>query len=245
MSRKLKDIVLSLKAYLEARRGFKLPGVSDDMELPPPLEIRRRRGEALLVQAFFDFMDKIAVIDAARQLELWDILIARGTYILDLAQRIGLMNHFTSPPPKRPERTAYTVWCIFLDGLSRESDRHLIQIATQGFLRHYFIGLYPKTSQAKPQNPASLRLRVLGKLRKHWGLGAELKESFVTDNDTCVFSIRLKSPGYSWQELTTVTGTRLQPTRIEAYTLLLDEVGQGLHRPDNTAAVRLPYNRRE
>ncbi|MHB8988287.1 MAG: hypothetical protein ACYC6S_05835 [Desulfobulbia bacterium] len=113
-------------------------------------------------------------------------------------------------------------------------------MATQGFFRHYFIGLYPKKSQTTSINPATLRLRALGKLRKHWGLGTELKESFVAQDEDCVFSLRLKAPGYSWQTLVTVTGARLKTTRIEAYTRLLDQVVQGLHRPENAAATPLP-----
>lgn len=102
MPRKLKDIVSPLKAYLEAQRGFKLPWLEEGVDISPPLEIRKRCGEALLVQTFFEFMNKVGVADAARQLELWEILISRGGYILDLAQRIGLMNHFAPPPQSRP-----------------------------------------------------------------------------------------------------------------------------------------------
>lgn len=240
MSRKLKTIVSPLSAYLKVQRGFKLPGEGGDMELPPPLEICKRRGEALLVQEFFEFIGQIGIIDAARQLELWEILIARGTYLLDLAQRIGLMNHFTTPPARKPEQAAYTAWCIFLDSLRCASEQNLIHIATHEVFLHFYIGLYPKANNDKARSHGNLRLQALVKLRKYWGLEAELKESFVTEDDKCVFSIRLKSPGYSWKTLTTVTAERLKPARLEAFTLLLDEVRNGLHRPESAVATRLP-----
>ena len=240
LSRKLKNIVSPLSVYLQAQRGFKLPGEGDDTKLPPPLEIRKRCGEALLVQEFFAFMGQIGLVDAARQLELWDILIARGTYLLDLAQRIGLMNHFATPPARNLEQAAYTAWCIFLDTLHCASEKNLIRIATHEVFLHFYIGLYPRANNDKTRTHGNLRLQALVKLRKCWGFMAELKESFTTEDDNCVFSIRLKSPGYSWQTLATATAPRLKLARFEAYTLLIDEIKNGQHRPETAAATRLP-----
>lgn len=232
MARKLKHIVFPLKAFLDTRLTFKIPGLQEGGGLPALLEIQKRRGEALLVESFFNFMeDEARIVEPSRQLELWDTLIYKGGYILDLAQRIGLMNCFATMPAKNPEQAAYVAWCIFLDSLRRENDTNLKNMATKIFFKHYFIGLYPEKSRRKKENDLTLRRRAEGKLRKNWGLNMELKESFTTDGDGCVFSIRIKPCNGPWQTLNTCTGTRLKPTKIEAYTSLLKEISAGKHLP--------------
>jgi hypothetical protein len=232
LARKLKHIVFPLKAFLDTRRTFKLPGAQEGAGLSPLLEIRKRRGEALLVEAFFNFMEAANVADPSRQLELWDTLISKGGYILDLAQRIGLMNCFTTLPTKKPEQAAYVAWCIFLDSLRRENDTNLKNIATKSLFKHYFIGLYPEKNIKKKENLLTLRRRLEGKLRRHWGLNMELKESFTTENDSCEFSIRIKPYEEPQQTLITHTGTRLKPTKIEAYNFLLKGISEGMYRPE-------------
>lgn len=231
LARKLRNIVIPLKNWLTTQKTFRLPGLdSSGKKLPPPLEVCRMRGEALLVTEFYSYVNKAGIDKAEYQLALWEKLLCQHT-LQDLAQRIGLISNFTNLSKHKPTKAAFTAWCILVDSLASQCEKDLLHIATVDVFRHFFIGLYPKSNNKNHRSPSGLRMKATNGLRKTWGIGTQLKESFTTSESQCEFTLKFKAPGYQWQTLLTVTGSRLKPTRIKAYTRLIDEIKQGLHKP--------------
>ncbi len=234
MARHLEHITAPLLDHLADRKRIRLP-TSAGGQLLPPLEVARRCGEAYLLLKFFDMMEKLGHTDHGRQLELWEQLVEKGGYVLDLAQRIGLFQWLVLPVGTEPERWAYTAYCILLHSLHGEPNKQLFELATYRFLYHHYLGLYPKSSVSRFAPPEQLRQRAQVRLNKRWGLGTELKESFKTDEQERVFfSLRIKPPGKAWITLLSEEGERLKPTRIATYQRLLEELSQGKHLPENT-----------
>ena len=236
MPRHLDHIVSPLRSHLLKRKLVRLPQ-SLDGQLPPPLEVARLCGESLLRLKFFGLMKTLNHTDYARQLALWDQLVANGGYILDLVQRIELFFWLKVPAGSNPRDWAYAAYCIFLHSLHGSGNSQLFELATGKFLYHHYLGLYPKSATSKKIPAEQLRQRALVRLRKRWGLAAELKESFVTDDKEGVqFSLRIKPQGEGWHTLLTEQGERLKPTRLAAYNRLLQEMEEGKHQPEERAA---------
>lgn len=245
MARKLRNFTNLLSNYVNSGRRIPMP-VGAGYRLPPPVELHFRRGEALLVNTFFDFLERTATIDPAQQLQLWHTIIENGHNLIDLIQRIGLHRHFDAQLAPTPERSAYIAWCIFLGHLRQEDDPRYLQAATTNLYRHYLAATYPsKTAGPTPaRNADALREKALRKLRKAWGHSVELKESFRTDtSDTGTgvdFALRLKTPRRSWITLLEQRGERLKPTRLKAYQSLLNELKAGRCRPQDHPGHDLP-----
>lgn len=245
MARHIKQISQPLTTYLAAHRRFKLP-VGEGGQLPPLLEVARRRGEAQLVEQFFAYMDSTGVEHKEQQLNLWTKMVADGRHLIDIVQRIGLAKYFTKPLAGSAEEAAYHAWCIFIDHLRENQQNRLLDIATKDFFRHHHLGLYPSQS-SRPENSDELRKKATKLVRKHWGIDALLKESFETNDTVVHFCLRVKTPQYGWQILLSEQGQRLKTTRLSAYQQLISKMETEDYQcqPDPQKALPPVKSRRE
>lgn len=239
MARKLDHITRPLKRFLTAGpRALKLPS-GDARHLPPALRIAYEQGDALLTLTFFDFLQQSGVDDPAWSLKLREQILRNGRNLLDIAQRIGLMAQFKGRLEDTPEKSAYIAWCIMLSYLKNTNEFDLFETATHKMYRHYFLGMFPQKMTTNTADSDSLRKACLKLLRKHWGPKTELKESFITEENTVQFALKIKHPGYSWLTVNNTTGERLKPTRKLAYSNLLASLEDGKIRPEDYHSNRL------
>lgn len=112
----------------------------------------------------------------------------------------------------------------------------MLSTATEAFYRHYFVGLFPKASAPKTDDPETLRRQALTRLRRAWGQDAELKESFKAEDGQVHFALRLKTAHRQWLTLLETEGTRLQTTRLAAYRQVLEQLSAGGYGTGNGVA---------
>lgn len=226
MARKLQHIVEPIKQQLASSQRLRLPAAKEGA-LPPILQVQLQRGEALLVESFYGFLDQIGQVDPALQLKAWDQIIVSGQHLMDLAQRTGLNQWFSHPLDPCPEKAAYKSWCLLLFQLAQDRRSPAWKAATETLYRHYFAGLFPSKPVVKPAGIEQLKSQAARLLRKRWGQGVELKESFKEEAEQVVFTLRCKAQDHAWQNLVTLKGPRLKPTRMEAYQQLIAQLESG------------------
>lgn len=238
----LSTITIPLQGYIAERKKKlckKLVGVVKG-DLPVPFQVAALRGEGILRLRFFDFLEKTGITNPQRQLDLWLVLVVDRGRIIDLIQRVGLLdlvarqNTALKDLQARSDfaEIAFLLYCGLLDDFSRQQKKNLLSLACEKFFEHHFLGLYPaKPVPPKKLTAVQLRQRVLAKLQKYWGFNVKLKESFSTDDDSVDFALRMQANGMAWLELLRISGKRLKATRNTAYRKLLQEIKEGRHRP--------------
>lgn len=129
MARKLRTITQAINGHLALRfgtldnqKGRKAPDV------PPGHPVFRAaalRGEALLINLFFDFCDTKGFRDPTSQMKIWDRLIARRHMFVELCERSNLNKYsrFLMPQDESQEykERCYRLFCLFLHDLEVSS----------------------------------------------------------------------------------------------------------------------------
>lgn len=203
-----------------------------DASPPPALALACLRGEAILTLRFFAWCEGLALVtdDPDKQWYLHEKLIANRGRILDLVNRIGLAEAVATQTvlPAGDGELAYRLYCGLLNDLERGGHYRLLEIATDFFFAHGLLGLFPNRPvvRVRTQDAETLRVAVLGKLRKRFRQPVELKERFRQDEEGVRFALRFKLHG-RWHHLPEQAGKRLKPVRITAYKALLGIIGDG------------------
>lgn len=238
MARKLSTILEPISIFLAtARLRLRMP-IGPNYQLPSVLENSRIRGEARLILCFYQFLDSNGVRDPDRQLVLWEQLIGNGRNLLDVCQRLNVFKFFSGPLDSKPEKAAFIAWCILVDNLYLAKQGAYSQ-ATEQLMRFFFLGLYPSKPQPVKESMEKIRNQLLREIKKRWGNDTELKESFRTDQQPNLFSLRIKAPGQTWLTLLTCQGESIKPLRQLTYKQLLSDIQSGKISHENCSWQRL------
>ena len=233
-TRRLRFVVDQLGRYVVAHvRQSRTPlRRVREANMPPALALACLRGEAILNLRFFSWCEalKLGADDPARAWALHQKLIADRGRILDLVNRIGLAEAMATQTalPAADGELAYRLYCGLLDDLERGDHFRLLEIATDFFFRHGFLGLFPSQPviRAHKQDAETLRTTALSKLRRRFRQPVELRERFQQHDEGVVFTLRFKLHG-RWYRLSEHMGKRVKPARIAAYKTLLKTIRDG------------------
>lgn len=234
-TRRLRFIVDQLRGYVAlhvAQPRKPLARAASAQTMPPALKLAVLRGEALLTTRFFAWCEEIGFgLEAPDQaLALYDKLIGNRGALVNLVNRIGLFGAVATQIalPQADNELAYKIYCGLLDDLHQTEHFRLFELATAGFFQFGFRGLFPHRPNAEKSGTdiAALRLRAQAKLRKFFRQPFELRESFSTANEQVDFHLRIKLKDH-WHHLPSHRGTRLKPTRLMAYEVLIRLASDG------------------
>lgn len=226
LARHLSHIINPLKQYLSTRfvKQWKVDKATNLMEisqLPAPLHIAQLRGDAILKNTFFDALEQKQIIDPQSQQYAWQQLIISGRCLQEIMEGSGATAFFHLDTHNAYAKQCYHAYCIVLWDAAVNNDA-LKEKLTTGLVNHYLPTLYP--SKAKEKTPEQLRKEVAKVLTMQWGIKPDIKESFTTSEDEVTFSLIAKLKGYSSTTLLTLTGKRLNITRIKTYKACLKQL---------------------
>lgn len=191
---------------------------------PALLQLAALRGEAVLRLRFFDhFMPGLPIQhDAEQALALWHQLVETSGVIEDFVNRVGLATALKQEAalPEQAAQEARKLYGILCEALDRHAPE-LLQIGVDQLLEHQwkqqFSAQSAPTMRRKP-TPADLRDQLTLALRRHHKTAAEIRESFVQNNDEVAFKILFrKTRNEPWAELVSLTRPRLTTARLAAF----------------------------
>ncbi len=219
MARHLTQITAPLKQYLSARfskqwRLDKNINMAETNKLPAPLFIAQMRGEAILKNEFFSTLEQKQINDPQSQHYAWQQLIGAGRCLQEVIENSTATTFFHLNTQTEYALQCYNVYCIILWDAAN-NNVSLKEKLTSGLINHYLPTLYP--SKAKDKTPEQLKKEIAKLLAQQWQLKPEIKESFETKEEEVTFSLNAKLARYSTTTLITITGKRLNNTRLKAY----------------------------
>ena len=226
MARHLTQITAPLKQHLFPRfsqqwRIDKNINLADTDQLPAPLFIAKTRGEAILKSEFFNTLEQKKINDPQSQYYAWQQLIGAGRCLQEVIENSGATAFFHLNTQTDYALQCYNAYCIILWDAAN-NNKALKNTLTNGLVNHYFPTLYP--NKAKDQTPAQLKKDLAKLLTKQWQLKPEIKESFETNENEVTFSLLAKLPRHSATTLISITGKRLNNTRLKAYKQCLTQL---------------------
>lgn len=194
-------------------------------ELPAPYELAALRGEAILRQRFFkQLMEKLPVqLDAGQQIDLWQSMVDEGGQITAWVQRLGIAKALRREAviPVKITEESRKLYCVLLDALDQEAPT-LLTWAVEAYFWHGWKERFPDATlpieKSQSANTEVLRERLVRGLRKHYGEGVEIKESFQQTPERVQFTLLAKRASSSrWETVLEVERPRLKTARLAAY----------------------------
>jgi len=218
MARHLTQITAPLKQYLSARfakqwRLDKNINMAETDKLPAPLFIAQMRGEAILKSEFFSTLEQKQINDPQSQHYAWQQLISAGRCIQEVIENSTATTFFHLNTQTDYALQCYNAYCIILWDAANTNESLKAKL-TSGLINHYLPTLYP--TKAKDKTPEQLKKEIAKLLTQQWQLKPEIKESFETKEEEVIFSLKAKLARYSTTTLITITGKRLNNTRLKA-----------------------------
>ncbi|WP_177417988.1 hypothetical protein [endosymbiont of Lamellibrachia barhami] len=237
MAKQLRQIISPLSAYITTRfqRAFRWSGTKDH-ELPPFLQIAFLRGEALLRERFFSYLESRHMDDAETQLFFWRQLRENPELLTAVSQQSGLHDALKRQADAgwlaqtEIETQHYTAYCCLLWDLKIQREQQLLATATDRLFAHFSSSLFP--TERKQSDPEQIKREIRKILAQQWNMRPEIKESFQTSDDVVTFTLLAKLPGHHPLELTVLQGKRLKPTRLKACQGLLRDLEAGRYKPE-------------
>ena len=220
MSRKLSHITTKITEYLATYYtsgkifNGKIAIESDISLLPKPIEVAFLRGEALFCERFFKTLEQKNITDSESHYNNYQALVNDKKYFQELAKDTKLLDFFNLKDNNSNSRLCYQLYCVVLFDAKNRNNANLVNTMTIGFVNHFLPTLYPQ----KPNNNdiVFLKKELTLALRRRWHLKISIKESFTTEKQAN-FSLFAHIQSYNPILLITQTGSRLKPTRINAY----------------------------
>ncbi len=231
MSKHLNHITQPIKGYISKNNNksltARLKKHNKDSVLPPALKLAIIRGQAHTHIACFSFFAN-KNFDDAFVYDAYQKIYHESNAIMDFIQHCGLINHSEDYIVKGLTNTSkdYKDLCeqlfyMLIDHLY-EYEPRLFQLATVGFIQHYFPSFYPKQSKVKP-SLEQLKKILQKQLNKKLHSKVIIKESFTTD-DIADFTLKVRVQGYYDYELIRVTAKRIRSARFQAYHQALEKL---------------------
>ena len=229
MAKHLSHIIRPLTGYLADR--FKLHTSASDNKgdrLQPALEVARLRGEALLRERFFAFLETRNIEDPVSQLFFWDQLQANPEILVQFSTASGLADAFKRQAPENwirqvePKQFHFTAYCCLLWDLVQHREKQLLFLVTAQLFAHFASSLFP--AQSIQNDPNLLKREIVKMLAHSWHIRPEIGESFTTESDLVKFRLIAKVKGYHPTTLIEIEGKRLKPTRLNACQCLLEQL---------------------
>ncbi|QYZ67056.1 MAG: hypothetical protein OI74_15635 [Gammaproteobacteria bacterium (ex Lamellibrachia satsuma)] len=237
MAKQLRQIISPLSAYITTRfqRALRWPGAKDN-KLPAHLQIAFMRGESLLRERFFSYLEGRHMDDAETQLFFWRQLRENPELLTAVSQQSGLHDALKRQADAgwlshtEIEMQHYTAYCCLLWDLKVQKEQQLLVIATDRLFAHFSSSLFP--SERKQSDPEQLKREIRKRLAQQWNIRPEIKESFHTTDDAVTFTLLARLPAHHPVELIVLQGKRLKPTRLKACQDLLRDLEAGLFKSD-------------
>lgn len=232
MARHLHQITLLVSQHLNHRSPMGLAakqGLSSfcrASDLSAPLYLAFIQGEALLRLGFFTYLKQRAISQPDNLLQLWQQLVEDHQFIQQIAENSSLPDFFNFKSSlvdkTKYQEQCYIAYCILLFDAHEAGNNKLTMALTKGLVVHFMPSLFPK--QAKAKDIKTLKHEIIKYLTAHYGVRADIKESFVTSTDLVTFSLLCKLPKKSLIPLLSINGKRLKPTRLKCYQAVLAEL---------------------
>lgn len=207
MARKLAHLSAPIRNYANQRFHQRIN--TTDGELPIVLMPAYLRGHALFTERLFANFEKRHFIDPTTQVFLWE--------------RLVIDNHFIDTVIEHAELDllddAFTLYCLILWDAHVRRENQIVEQMTTGFVTHFLPSIFPKTSEK--DSIATMQKEIAKILARQWHIRPDIKESFITETDSVIFKLLAKVPNHESMQLIELTGTRLKPTRQEAYERVL------------------------
>jgi hypothetical protein len=205
--------------------------------LPVPYELAALRGEGILRDRFFNqFMAKLPVaLDASQQIAAWHTLVEGGGHITAWVERLciakalrreALLPLLNPADASLENRKLYT---LLLDTLHTQAPE-LLPWAFEGYFWHCWKQQFPSENDHQGSDPNKTNITVMCErleraLRKQYGNGVELKESFTQETTTVHFVVLWRTtPHAPWQTLHQLERPRLKTARLAAYSEAIDQL---------------------
>lgn len=233
--------------------------INQPNKLPPLILLSAQRGEGILRAQFFgaksgQLGDKLPHQPSPEQwLDYWHRFVEKRGHIVDLVQRIGLIEAVSQETAlagkaatstnAADEALCFTLYTALLDQLHERGETDLLNTATTKFFVLLWRQQFPQFAKQVLNQPAkqtkslsniqSLKDKALIRARKTQHPQAILKESWREVGDTedgevskIEFAVRMQAGrGGAWTELVSLTRPRLKTARLAAWqSLLVSEV---------------------
>jgi hypothetical protein len=201
------------------------PNATGHAPLPAPYELAALRGEGILRDRFFNaFMAKLPVtLDASQQIATWQTLVEDGGHITAWVERLGIAKALRREAlvPLNTSQEARKLYTLFLDALNAQAPE-LLPWALEGYFWHCWKQQFPdapaKQKETSKTSVEVQRERLERALRKQYGNGVELKESFTQTPEAVHFTLLWRTNQHKpWQHLHQVERPRLKTARLLAY----------------------------
>lgn len=205
------------------------PNATGNTSLPAPYELAALRGEGILRERFFNaFMAKLPVtLEANQQIAAWQTLVEDGGHVTAWVERLGIAKALRREAlvPLNISHEARKLYTLLLDALNAQAPE-LLPWAVEGYFWHCWKQQFPDTP-AKPENDSKAsaevqRERLLRALRKQYGNGVELKESFTQTTEAVHFTLLWRTGQHEpWQTSIQLERPRLKTARLAAYAAVM------------------------
>lgn len=227
--------------------------------LPPLILLSAQRGEGVLRAQFFgsrsgQLGDKLPHQPSPEQwLDYWRRFVEKRGHIVDLVQRIGLIEAVSqetalagkaaTSTSAADEALCFTLYTALLDQLQERGETDLLNTATTKFFVFLWKQQFPQFAQQVLNQPAhqikslsniqALKDKALIRVRKTQHPQAILKESWrevagveAGEESKIEFAVRMQAGrGGAWSELVSLSRPRLKTARLAAWQSLLELQG--------------------
>jgi hypothetical protein len=224
-------------------------------KLPALILLSSQRGEGILRAQFFgsksgQLGDKLPHQPSPEQwLDYWHRFMEKRGHIVDLVQRIGLIEAVSqetalvgkaaTTTSAADEALCFTLYTALLDQLHERGETDLLNTATTKFFVFLWKQQFPQFAEQVLNQPAkqvkslsniqALKDKALIRIRKTQHPQAILKESWrevagveVGEESKIEFAVRMQAGrGGAWSELVTLSRPRLKTARLAAWQGLL------------------------